>query len=200
MPPIYDFLGDLDRGWRSTSTEKLSLKIIGSTALMLQADYERGTKDSDVLETPQIDRDTQGRVLGIAGKGSPLHRKHKIYVEFVASGLPFLPQVSRWLDVPELNRDLEKFRIEVLDVVDVVVSKLKRYHSDDRRDIEAMIDRNLVPHHRLIERFKAAVDFYADGAMAEEALPRCIRNLHGVERDMFGKEPTPIELPPWLAD
>jgi hypothetical protein len=44
------------------------------------------------------------------------------------------------------DRELAHFRIEVLDVVDVVVSKLKRFHANDLRDIEAMVDRDLVPH------------------------------------------------------
>jgi hypothetical protein len=51
-------------------------------------------------------------------------------------------------------------------LVDVVVSKLKRFHQKDRADIEAMIASDLVPHHELLARFRSAVDICADGAFA----------------------------------
>jgi hypothetical protein len=48
----------------------MRLPIIGSAALMLQADYERGTKDSDVLETSELAGATGERLLLLSGKGS----------------------------------------------------------------------------------------------------------------------------------
>jgi hypothetical protein len=87
---------------------------------MLQVDYERGTKDSDVFETFDLSRETKDRLLGIAGVGTELERLH-------------------WL---------------ALDVVDVAVSKLKRFHANDQADIGAMIARGLVSHERLVERFR----------------------------------------------
>jgi hypothetical protein len=76
------------------------------------------------------------------------------------------------------------------------VSKLKRFHANDRGDIAAMIERDLVPHDRLIERFRRAVDVFSGDARAEE-LPRYLRNLHQVERDMLGVAETDIDLPEW---
>jgi hypothetical protein len=164
---------------------------------MLQTEYERGTKDSDVLETADLVPETRTRLEKHAGPGTEIHRRNKIYIEIVASGLPLLPHVPKWLDMTDLNRELVHFRIEVLDVVDVVVSKLKRLHGNDLRDIEAMIERDLVPQALLIERFKSAVDSYLLDARAEE-LPQYVANLHRVERDLFGVCETPIELPSWL--
>lgn len=54
------------------------------------------------------------------------------------------------------SANLKHFRIEVLDVVDVVVSKLARYNANDAQDIDAMITRGLVPHGLLIERCETA--------------------------------------------
>ena len=51
MPLINDFFIDIDRHWGASTEGKIPLRIIGSSALMLQTNYERGTKDSDVLET-----------------------------------------------------------------------------------------------------------------------------------------------------
>jgi hypothetical protein len=85
----------------------------------------------------------------------------------------------------------------VLDVVDVVVSKLKRFNANDQSDIDAMIERGLVPHDRLIDRFRAAVDEFMGDARAED-LPKYVANLHRVERDMLVVPETEIELPSWI--
>jgi hypothetical protein len=105
--------------------------------------------------------------------------------------------VPTWLELAELNGQLAHFRIEVLTVVDVVVSKIKRLHGNDLRDIEAMIDLDLVPHAVLIERFRSAVDSFLLDARAED-LPKCVENLHRVERDLFGTSETEIDLPDWV--
>jgi hypothetical protein len=97
VTPIETFLLDIDRGWNLDSAARIPLQILGSSALMLQADYQRGTKDSDVLETAQLTSDTKTRLLELAGKGSSLHQRHKLYIEFVPNGLPFLPQIPDWL-------------------------------------------------------------------------------------------------------
>lgn len=48
MSVFEDFFRELDASWKWPADAKTSLRIIGSAALMLQADYERGTKDTDV--------------------------------------------------------------------------------------------------------------------------------------------------------
>jgi hypothetical protein len=121
-----------------------------------------------------------------------------MYLEIVAEALPFLPQSPIWLDVPDLNAELRNFSVAVLDVVDVVVSKLKRFNPNDASDIEAMIDRHLVPHDKLILRFKSAVESYSMDARAED-LPAYVDNLNRVERDQFGLPPTDIDLPAWVG-
>jgi hypothetical protein len=85
----------------------------------------------------------------------------------------------------------------VLDVVDVVVSKLARFHSDDRADVQAMITRGLVDHAALIARFEAAKDVRQYTAHADD-LPKYVENLHRVERDYLGVEESEIELPGWI--
>ena len=59
-----------------------------------------------------------------------------------------------------------------------------------------MVERDLIPHQRLIARFKAAVEAYEMDARIEE-LPKYIENLHRVERDMLGVSETDIDLPGW---
>jgi hypothetical protein len=41
------------------------------------------------------------------------------------------------------------------------------------------------------------VDYFLLDARAED-LPKCVENLHRVERDLFGLPETEIDLPDWI--
>jgi hypothetical protein len=82
-------------------------------------------------------------------------------------------------------------------VVDVVVSKFKRAHTVDMDDVAAMVDAGVVPHARLIERFRSAVDLFSYDARASD-LPKYVAALHRAERDFLGVSETEIELPEWI--
>ena len=185
--PYEAFLGDLDARWAGP---RLELRVVGSTALFLQTPYNRGTKDSDVLQVGEIDAHAAAlEVLG--GKGSPLHVKHAVYLDLVGRGLLFMSREAVWHRA-ELR--LAHFDVVVLDVVDVVVSKLIRFHSDDRADIDAMVTGGHVPHERFLAQFLGAMDaFVYDGR--SDRLPGIIYNLHRVERDSFGLPETRIRVP-----
>ena len=58
--PIENFIVAIDQAWTGDPGPKILLRVIGSTALMLQADYVRGTKDSDVLEAADLTRRSSG--------------------------------------------------------------------------------------------------------------------------------------------
>ena len=60
-----------------------------------------------------------------------------------------------------------------------------------------MIERGLVEHARLVQRFEAAVDIWKDGAGADD-LPRYVANLHTLERDEFFVPESDIDLPSWI--
>ena len=83
------FFTALDKAWPRTRSQKIGLRIIGSTALMLQTAYRRGTKDSNVLETQDLDAATQRQLRALAGNGSPLHGSHRLFLEVMPAGLPF---------------------------------------------------------------------------------------------------------------
>jgi hypothetical protein len=193
---IEGFFEELDRRWDASTAGRIPLRVIGSTALMLQTEYERGTKDGDVLQTSDLTDDITKRLLVLAGPGTFLHTKHRVYIEIVPNGFPFLPQTPMWIAVPALAQ-LRSFDVRVLSVVDVVVSKLKRFHANDAADIEAMIEAGRVPHDELITRFRDAVDYWQCDARAED-LPACVANLHRIERDFFDVDETEIELPSWI--
>ena len=194
---IEAFFQEIEHAWPDQCAGKNQLRLLGSTALMFQTDYARGTKDGDVLDTVTLTVETKDRLLALAGAGTRLHARHQIYIDIVDNGLPFLPQRPLWLPLTEFNASLRWFDIEVLDVVDVVVSKMKRFSANDQSDVQAMIDRDLVKPARLVSRFRAAVDMFSGDARVED-LPCYVRRLHRVERDMLGVPETDIELPDWI--
>lgn len=198
MKLVRDFFLAIDAARRHSSEPRIDLRVIGSAALMLQTKHVRGTKDADVIETATLDQASKANLLGLAGKGSTLHARHRMYLEVVPSSFPLLPQQPRWIEAAEINHDLVTMRIEVLGIADVLVSKLKPFRPNDRIDIEAMIDGGHVDHDDLIERFKLAMDAFLMDARAQD-LHEVVRNLHQVERDLFDVAESEIELPPWLA-
>jgi hypothetical protein len=194
--PVEDFLFAIDRVWEGETATRIPLRVIGSTALMLQVDYVRGTKDSDVLKAASLTPEIQAHLLRLAGNGTPLATKHRMYLDLVPGGLPFLPLVPKWNKVDDLNRKLVHFQVEVLGIVDTVVSKLKRFSADDQADIKAMVDRDLVEHADLVERFLSAVDRFSGDARADD-LPEFLNHLHQIERDLFFVAESEIDLPDW---
>jgi len=188
---IEQFLRDVDAVWPSEAPSPTTLRIIGSAALMLQTTYRRGTKDSDVLELG-LEPKAREALLTVAGPDSVLLERHRLYVDLVSPGLPFLPQVPDWIPFVTLTH----FDIHVLSVVDVVVSKLKRFSAVDRSDIDQMVELGHVDHRVLLRRFEAAWDVFLYDARAPDLLGYAA-NLNTVERDMLGVAETPFDLPEW---
>lgn len=192
-----DFFAEIDAAWRWPQPAKLRLSVIGSAALMMQFDYRRPTNDGDVLETLDLTQTIREQLLTLAGKGTELHRRRGMYLDVVANGIPFLAHTPRWRPLAEPSQRLSHFELVALDVVDVVVSKLKRFHGNDRRDVSSMIERGLIAHDVLVARFRSAVDIFAYDARADD-LPAIVRNFHTVERDFLLVPETEIALPSWI--
>ena len=165
----------------------------------MQTNYNRGTKDADILETEEISPEIENILLKIAGPKTLLYKKYRVYLQFIKKAFPFLPIKANYNDIKYLNDNLEYFRVRALDVVDVVVSKLKTFRPQDVDDIRAMIERGLVPTDKLIQRFEAAVDRWIMDSRAED-LPKYIQNLHTVQRDLLLVEETIIDLPIWIKE
>ena len=161
------FFLELDGLWGGADP-RIALKVIGSTALMLQADYLRGTKDSDVVgvmpvagEIKTSSRTSRGPVH--AWKACPTSTS-----TLCLPGCHSCPIRPRFIPLDSLDARLGSFQVSALDVVDVVVSKLKRFNGNDLDDIRTMVDMELVEHEPLLERFRSAVDRFSMDARAGE--------------------------------
>jgi len=149
VKPVNQFFSAIDDQWESAQKGKITLSIIGSAALFLQIDCVRGTKDLDVLETPEISPDISKRLLEVAGKGSSLYQRSRMYLDIVKNPIPFLPQRPIFHPVSQL-RKLKHFKVQALDIIDVVVSKLKPFRAQDVNDIRSLVDMKQVPHKRFL--------------------------------------------------
>lgn len=141
MTAIDEFFIELDQRWVGQST--IDLLVIGCGALMLQLDYERGTKDSDIFETMSLSQTIKDQLVQLAGRGTELAKRRRMFIEIVPNGLPFLPRPARWVKT-SLEGRLKHFEIRALDVLDVVIAKLARFNVHDVSDIDAMCRRELV--------------------------------------------------------
>ena len=186
-----EFLEELDGRWTDSSGSRITLRVLGSTALFLQTTYVRGTKDGDVFETDQIDRQTRERLLAIAGPGTQMHHRHRIYLDIVARGVPLLPPDPLWHGYPLA---LVHFDVVVLDITDVVVSKLKRWNANDRDDVRAMVTMGHVDHDHLVERFSMVMERYKFDARSD-LLPVMAERLNEIESDWFVVDETPFDFP-----
>ncbi|MBI4212025.1 MAG: hypothetical protein HY540_05245 [Deltaproteobacteria bacterium] len=196
---IEDFFLDLDRIWKPQQTKILSLYTIGSTALFLQGPYIRGTKDTDVLKLETFSADEIENLHKLAGKGSRLAKRHLFYLDLVNRNIPFFPRNPVFHPVDTLNQQLTHFSVFALDIIDVVVTKLKPFRAQDVDDIRALIKSDLVNPKHLVERFQSAVDHWWGDARAED-FHLYIQNLHTIQRDFLNVEETEIILPRWLND
>ena len=125
--PWSGFLDALD----STLTEAVALHCIGGFVVSLCYGLERPTADVDVLSVTPHSKVTD--LIDVAGKGSALARKHRVYLDYVTvASVPenyhgrlreMFPKRFTWL------------RLFALDPYDLALAKLERNHDVDRDDV-----------------------------------------------------------------
>jgi len=67
VTPIENLLAGVAKAGTNTGPDKITLRFIGAGALMLQTEYDRGTKDGDILKTEDLDASTRDHLLALAG-------------------------------------------------------------------------------------------------------------------------------------
>ena len=129
--PWKSFLADID----AAATEDLVLHCIGGFAVSLYYGLARPTGDLDVVELAPR---TAQWLDSIAGRSSPLHRKHRLYVQVVTvATLPY--QYADRLTEMFVGA-FERLRLFVLDPYDLALSKLSRNLELDLEDVKHLAD------------------------------------------------------------
>jgi hypothetical protein len=133
--PWADFLRDLDNGLSAP----VEMHCLGGFVIDVVYRLPRVTATADIdvlLIAPAMQRD---EVLKLAGKGSPLFRKHGLYIDFI----PAIP-----VTVCEYESRLKEafggvfkhLSLKVLDPYDVALSKIGRNSGKDREDVKLLAE------------------------------------------------------------
>jgi len=161
---------------------RVQLLIGGASALVLAYDGQLATRDLDVIG------ERTGVLLALSermGSGSEAHRLTGYYLDVVPPG--WFPNAPGWRAraVPVPVPGLQHIELKVLEVHDLILSKLKRFGSGDRDDIRSLCDRAEFDVEILKERYQQARQLYDRDE--EEKLDE---NFRFVEIEFLGEEPS----------
>lgn len=144
VSPWRKFLEDLD----NLLPARIDLHCIGGFAAVAMYGLPRSTNDLDYI---YIESDRVPDLESIAGAGSPLAKKHKVFVHHVTVA-PCPENYDRRLT--ELFPDeFKNIRLLVLDPYDLVLSKLSRNNSKDREDVKYLAQTQHLDAEILRERY-----------------------------------------------
>ncbi|MDZ4802215.1 MAG: DUF6036 family nucleotidyltransferase [Bryobacteraceae bacterium] len=147
VEPWLSFLTDLD----AALDEPAAFHCIGGFVVSQHYGFARETADLDVLTV--IPPDAAQRVAELAGKGSPLQKKHRVYIDHVA--------VANYADDYEarLVRVFPvwpRVRLWALEPHDLALTKLERSNDRDIRDVMYLAQAGLIVRETLISRFRTS--------------------------------------------
>ena len=114
-------------------TQDTELHCMGGFVLAEYYGLVRATSDVDVLESAGTDTATIAR---LAGRGSPLHKRHRVYIDIVT-----VADVPDDYDTRLETMDIEgltRLRLKVFERHDLALAKLCRNIDRDREDVVAL--------------------------------------------------------------
>jgi hypothetical protein len=127
--PWRSFLTELDSHLR----EDVALHCCGGFVVTQLYGVARTTSDLDFLSVvPNV----CSQLIEIAGKGTALHRKHKVYLDAVTVATP--PENYEERLVPMYPGAWERLRLYALEAHDLALSKLERNFERDRDDVQCL--------------------------------------------------------------
>jgi len=128
--PWRSFLSGVD----ALLSEEIHLHCYGGFVVTQCYGVIRSTLDVDFLGlTPYA---ASGKLIELGGKGSALHRKHKLYLDCVTVATPPEDYADRL--APMFPGAWTYLRLFALEAHDVALSKLERNLTRDRDDVQAL--------------------------------------------------------------
>jgi hypothetical protein len=126
--PWRSFLRELDELLK----EPVELRCLGGFVVTQQYGIGRETSDIDFLAV--IAKSPDDDVEALAGLGSKLHRKYRLYMQYVGIATPPADYASR-LTRMFPSAPWKRLKLFALDATDVALSKLERNAERDREDV-----------------------------------------------------------------
>jgi len=135
LEPWHSFLKELD----ALAIGMVDFQCLGGFVVTQLYGLNRSTGDLDVLSIAPVEQ--RKEFLEKAGRGSALHKKYKIYLDYVGvASIPYEYE-SRLVEMyPGVYR---RIRLFALDPYDIALSKLCRNIARDREDVRHLA--NQVP-------------------------------------------------------
>ena len=150
--PWRSFLQELDelRG-------RVELRCLGGFDVTLQYGIGRATSDIDFLSV--VKQHSEDDVEAIAGLRSSLHKKYRLYVQYVGVATPPCDWESRLRPMfPDAT--WKHLRLFALDPMDLALSKLERNSERDREDLLGLARTGLIDAGEMRSRYLAEVRPY----------------------------------------
>lgn len=146
--PWPDFLQEVDAGL----SRGVNLHCLGGFVLTALYGIPRYTGDLDYVEAKP--REAANDVEKIGGRGSPLSKKYKLFLQNV--GIADLPdEYESRLEKIELK--LKKLKLWALDPYDLLLSKLSRNSPKDQDDAKYLISKMKLRFETFENRWKQEV-------------------------------------------
>jgi len=143
--PWSDFLGELD----TLLEQAIELHCIGGFAVVAGYGFPRGTNDLDYRTL--IPYNLINELQRLAGPGSALAQKHKVYVQ--RAGVESIPENYEERLKELYSGRFTKIRLFVPDAYDLTLSKLSRNIERDRQDVEYLAKTGHLDAHILRARY-----------------------------------------------
>ncbi|MEP6716918.1 MAG: DUF6036 family nucleotidyltransferase, partial [Terriglobia bacterium] len=129
-------------------TEDVDLHCCGGFVVTQLYGVARTTSDVDFLcVVPNV----QSHLTDIAGKGSALHRKHKLYLDAVTVATP--PEDYEQRLVPMFPGSWMHLRLHALEAHDIALSKLERNYERDRDGVQHLARAGHLNRETLRDRY-----------------------------------------------
>lgn len=154
--PWRGFLSALDAALRG----RVELRCFGGFVVSQHYGVGRETSDIDVVSVAHEAPDDD--VERLAGLGSPLQRRYRVYVQRVAIATPPADWAQR-LALMFPDAGWRRLRLFALDPTDLVLSKLERGSERDRADLLALARAGLIDADTFYARYVAEVRPYLLG-------------------------------------
>ncbi len=124
--PWLSFLRDID----DFVANETHFHCLGGFVVTVIYGAKRSTSDLDSISTVR----TEPGLLARAGEGSPLHKKHKVYLDHAT--IAQLPENYEDRLTEIFPRTFERLRLFSLDPYDIALSKIERNIERDRDDVK----------------------------------------------------------------
>ncbi len=140
------FFAEIDAGL----SEELELHCLGGFVMTVLYGLERPTSDVDVL--PIGSKPAIESLIDLAGEGSKLHKKYKVYLQVV--GVASVPDNYEDRLTEMFPLTFKHLRLLALDPYDLALSKLERNTQRDRDDVRHLARTVPLDLDVLQERYK----------------------------------------------